>query len=444
MRQKATEGFPDMKVKFAFALPEDIRSLFIHYRKGLNTRFEEIVKQGGRVAPEIITALVDDAVALHASDIHFEPQETEVVVRFRIDGVLREAGRFSKEVYENVLNRLKVQAQLRIDEHFAAQDGAMRFRSDNGSVDMRISIVPTLNGEKAVIRLLSEYVKNFTFGDLGMSDNNAELFTGAAKKPFGMILVTGPTGSGKSSTLYALLKMLNTSEVNITTIEDPVEYRIQGINQIQVNTATDLTFAKGLRTIVRQDPDIILLGEIRDIETAEIAVNAALTGHLLFSTFHANDAPTAIPRILDMGIEPFLLSSTLELIVSQRLVRTICDNCRISKKKKLSEIEKVFPAAKAYFDKEETLYEGKGCESCNGSGFKGRTAIFEYIVITPEMENLILTHPSTQEIWELARKQGSHSLFEDGIEKVKQGVTTIEELLRVAAPPQKANNERKK
>lgn len=253
-----------------------------------------------------------------------------------------------------------------------------------------------------------------------------------------MILVAGPTGSGKTTTLYGLLKLVNSPDVNITTIEDPVEYKVLGVNQIQINPQTNLTFAKGLRSIVRQDPDIILVGEIRDNETAEIAVNAALTGHLLYSTFHANDAATAIPRLLDMGIEPFLLASTLEVIVAQRLVRKICDHCKHSVTKSAGDFTTPqLKSSLSYFEgKSITLYEGKKCEMCGHTGYKGRTAIFEFIQITPEMQNLILRSPSTQEIWQLARKEGSKTLFEDGIEKVKAGVTTLEELLRVAEPPQ--------
>jgi type II secretory ATPase GspE/PulE/Tfp pilus assembly ATPase PilB-like protein len=259
----------------------------------------------------------------------------------------------------------------------------------------------------------------------------------ASRKPFGMVLAVGPTGSGKSTTLYALLKTFNRNEVNLTTIEDPVEYKISGANQIQVNTQTDLTFAKGLRSIVRQDPDIILVGEIRDRETAEIAVNAALTGHLLFSTFHSNDAATGIPRLMDMGIEPFLLSSTLQLIAAQRLVRKVCENCRFSVPTTIIDLEKVLPDAKKYFSESKmTLYRGKGCKACGNKGYQGRTAIYEFIRNTPELQDLILKNPSSQEIWAVARKQGSKSLFEDGIEKVKKGVTTLEELLRVASPPE--------
>ncbi len=428
--------FPNKKISFAYSVSEDIDACFIHYRKPLSTRFSEIVASQTRVAPEIIDEIVSDALIFKASDIHFEPQEKEVVVRFRVDGVLHDAGRVPREIYENILNRIKVQAHMRIDEHFAAQDGAIRFPRESGFIDMRISVIPILDGETIVVRLLAEYVKGFTFADLGVSQNDQEVFLKAAKKPFGMILVTGPTGSGKSTTLYALIKMLNQTNVNITTIEDPVEYKVVGVNQIQVNTQTNLTFAKGLRSIVRQDPDVILVGEIRDLETAEIAVNAALTGHLLFSTFHANDAATAIPRLLDMGVEPFMMASSLELIIAQRLVRKICDQCRVSFSPKQEELEKLLPNPKRFFPKTiPTLYKGKGCTSCSNTGFKGRTAIFEFIQIVGETQNLILKHPSTQEIQDVAKKGGSHSLFEDGLEKVKIGITTLEELLRVALAP---------
>ncbi len=428
--------FPNKKIYIAYSAPEDIDACFIHYRKLLGTRFSEIVSGQTRVAPEIIDAIVSDALAFNASDIHFEPQEKEVVVRFRIDGVLNEAGRFTKEVYENILNRIKVQSHMRIDEHFSAQDGAIRFVKGKGAVDMRVSVIPTLDGEKIVIRILAEYVKGFTFTDLGISEKDQVVFFKAAKKPFGMILVTGPTGSGKTTTLYALLKMLNQPSVNITTIEDPVEYKILGVNSIQVNPQTNLTFAKGLRSIIRQDPDIILVGEIRDLETAEIAVNATLVGHLLFSSFHATDAATAIPRLLDMGVEPFLMASTLELVIAQRLVRKICNQCRVSYTPTPEELEKLLPNSRQFFSETlPTLYKGKGCKDCSNTGYKGRTAIFEFIEINSPMQDLILKRPASYEIWALAQKSGAHCLFEDGLEKVKKGITTIEELLRVALPP---------
>lgn len=429
------ELFPNKKISFAYSTDAEIESSFIYYRKPLETRFSEIIATQTKVAPEIIEEIVTDALTFKASDIHFEPQEKQVIVRFRVDGVLHEAGTVSKEIYENIANRIKVQAHLRIDEHFAAQDGAIRFVKDDGFIDMRVSLIPTLDGETIAIRLLAEYVKGFAFADLGISQSDQEIFLKAAKKPFGMILVTGPTGSGKSTTLYALIKILNQPTVNITTIEDPVEYKVQGINQIQVNPQTNLTFAKGLRSIIRQDPDIILVGEIRDLETAEIAVNAALTGHLLFSTFHANDAATAIPRLLDMGVEPFLMASSLELIIAQRLVRKICTNCRVSFTQTVDKLEKILPNAKSFFSESSTLYKGKGCNNCNNTGFKGRTAIFEFIQVEDRMKELILKRPSTPAIQDLARENGSLTLFEDGLEKVRNGITTIEELLRVALPP---------
>ncbi len=437
LTKKLKTLFKDKKIVTTFSFIEDIEESFIHYLKTLETRFNEIIKQQKRIAPELIEQIIDDAVAYRASDVHLEPQEKEVIVRFRIDGVMQEAGRIPKDYYGNILNRIKVQAQLPIDEHFSAQDGAARQVREKYTVDMRISILPTLNGEKVVIRLLSQYVRSFSFSDLGLSQHDQELLLKTINKPFGMILVTGPTGSGKTTSLYALLKLLNSPDVNITTIEDPVEYKMAGVNQIQVNPQTNLTFAKGLRSIVRQDPDIILVGEIRDQETAETAVNAALTGHLLLSTFHANDAATAIPRLLDMDIEPFLLSSTLVVLIAQRLVRKICDQCRYSVSLSKEEIKKTISqdVQKYFSGKHIVLYKGKGCAGCGNTGFRGRTAIYEFIEVTPEIQELILQNPSTAQIWKIARKQGSVTLFEDGIEKVKSGTTSLEELLRMAEPP---------
>ena len=421
------------KIILNYSLTEDILAAFSYYRKTLDTRFDKIIKKQKRVAPEIIEEILNEALSFNASDIHFEPQADKVLVRFRIDGVLQEAGQLPKQYYENILNKIKVLANLRIDEHFSAQDGSIRFNKDNDIIDMRVSLVPTTEGEKVVIRLLSKYISGLNLANLGFLERERNLIDKASKKPFGMILVTGPTGSGKTTTLYSIIKTLNRPEVNITTIEDPVEYKIANINQIQVNQRTNLSFSQGLRTIVRQDPDIILVGEIRDQETSEIAVNAALTGHLLLSTFHSNNAATAIPRLLDMGIEPFLLASTLEVVVAQRLVRRLCESCRYGYLEKVSNLEKVIPGAKKYFKgKEATLYKTKGCSACGGLGYKGRIGIFEIIKVTPEMESLILKNPSSNEVWNLAQKQGAHSLFEDGIEKVKDGTTSLEELLRVS------------
>jgi len=430
--------FKGVKVSIAYSITDDINTTFVHYKKPLETRFSKIIESKGRIAPELLEEIFDDAIVYRASDIHFEPRIDDVIVRFRVDGVLQEAGRIPKEYYENILNRIKVQSGLRIDEHLAAQDGSLQYKKENVVTDLRTSIVPTVEGEKVVLRVLSAYVQGFSLHDIGLSSLHQQFLAEAAAKPFGMILVVGPTGSGKTTTLYALLKIVNKPDVNITTIEDPVEYKMAGINQIQTNIQTELTFAKGLRSIVRQDPDIILVGEIRDKETAEIAVNAALTGHLLYSTFHANDAATAVPRLLDMGIEPFLLASTLQMIVAQRLVRKICEQCKYSTLKTIKDFQA--PQLRTAFGhlgaKSATLYQGKKCQTCSNTGYKGRTAIFEFIQITSKMQNLMLQSPSTKEIWELARKEGSKTLFEDGLEKVKAGVTTLEELLRVAAPPQ--------
>ncbi len=437
LKKELQKIFKKQKISVTFSLPEDIDAVLGTYRKPLETRFSKIIAGDSRIAPEIIDEILSDALSYRASDVHFEPQEKDVAVRFRVDGVLQEAGRLPLEYYENILNRIKVQSRLRIDEHFAAQDGSMRYEKEDVTADLRTSVVPTVEGEKVALRVLAAYVQGFTLTDIGLSAEHQKMLQTAADKPFGMILVVGPTGSGKTTTLYALLKLLNTPDVNITTIEDPVEYKVRGINQIQVNAQTNLTFAKGLRSIVRQDPDIILVGEIRDKETAEIGVNAALTGHLLLSTFHANDAATAIPRLLDMGTEPFLLASTLELIIAQRLVRKICEHCRYGKSFTVSKLPLPRNVAERFLGRKNvTLYQGKGCPACSHTGYKGRTAIFEFIPIASDMQDLILKSPSTQQIWNIARTQGAKPLFYDGMEKVKNGITTLEELLRVVEPPE--------
>ena len=429
--------FPGKKVRVAYALPDMLEAAFALYEQPLDTRFSEIIKGGTRVAPEIVDEILKDALTYRASDIHFEPQAKDVVVRFRVDGNLRHAGTLPRTNYENILNRIKVESGMRIDEHFAAQDGTLQRTTDDRRVDFRVSLVPTVQGEKVVMRVLGSYVREFSLADIGLDDEFRKRLESYAQKPFGMILTVGPTGSGKTTTLYAILKLLNRPNVNITSIEDPVEYKVAGINQIQVREASGMTFAKGLRAIVRQDPDVILVGEIRDQETADISVNAALTGHLLLSTFHANDAATAIPRLVDMGIEPFLLASTLEVIIAQRLVRQLCNACRFSlpASEAIKGIKTGSAAVAPYFRKDETVYAGKGCDICNGTGYKGRTALFEFIEVTPEMQDLIIKNPSNRDIEKLARNQGAKPMFEDGIAKVKTGITTIAEVLRVVEPP---------
>jgi type II secretory ATPase GspE/PulE/Tfp pilus assembly ATPase PilB-like protein len=437
--EEAVKGhFLNKKISIGFSLTEDIDSLLLFYKKTLNTRFDKIIKKNEKIAPEIVDEIINDALDFKSSDVHFDPHKNEVVIKFRIDGSLHEAGRIPINYYENILNRIRVQSNLSTIEHFSAQDGAMRYERNGHAVDMRVSVVPTLQGEKIVIRLLSEYNTIFVLDELGLSREHQKLILRTAQKPFGMILVTGPTGSGKTTTLYSLLKYLNKPEINIATIEDPVEYIIPGVNHIQVNQKTNLTFAEGLKSIVRQDPDIILVGEIRDKETAGISVNAALAGHLLFSTFHANNAASVIPRLLEMGVEPFYLSLTLKLVISQRLVRKICDKCRYSYKISIKELSEIFSEAEKFFNQEGIiLYKGKGCPNCSGLGYRGRTGIFEVIDIGPEMEEIMLKNPSAQQIWQAEEQQGIKSLFTDGLEKVKNGTITIEELLRSADPPEK-------
>lgn len=437
--QKLAPYFSGKKIRLAYTLPEYIEASFNLYEKPLATRFSQIIESGQRVAPEIVDEIIKDALTYHASDIHFEPQVSKVSVRFRVDGSLREAGTLPKEYYENILNRIKVESGMRIDEHLSAQDGALQRTDGGATTDLRISLIPTVNGEKVVMRVLSSYVQSYGLSDIGLDEAHRNLIESYATKPFGMILTVGPTGSGKTTTLYALLKLLNKPNVNITTIEDPVEYKMAGVNQIQVREASNMTFAKGLRSIVRQDPDIILVGEIRDQETAEISINAALTGHLLLSTFHSNDAATAIPRLIDMDIEPFLLASTLQVVIAQRLVRHICNTCRYSIpiSQAVAGLKISDQVLSAHFGRGSTVYAGKGCNVCNNTGFIGRSALFQFIEVTPEMQELILKAPSTQEIETLAHKQGSVSMFDDGIAKVKAGVTTLAEVLRVVEPPKK-------
>jgi len=435
--KKLATLFKDKKVRLAYTLPEYITAAFSLYEQPLATRFSDIIKSGQRIAPEIVDEIIKDALTYRASDIHFEPQVQDVTIRFRVDGALREAGKIAKEYYENILNRIKVESGMRIDEHLAAQDGAMQRRTDDYQADLRVSLIPTVEGEKVVMRVLGSYIQSYTLADIGLDEAHRDILETAAAKPFGMILTVGPTGSGKTTTLYSLLKLLNKPDVNITTIEDPVEYKIASINQIQVREASNMTFAKGLRSIVRQDPDIILVGEIRDHETAEISVNAALTGHLLLSTFHANDAATAIPRLVDLGIEPFLLASTLEVVIAQRLVRRICEKCRVSIPihEAMAGLKPATSRLRQYFGTSANVYASKGCNACNGTGYNGRIALFEFITITPQMQELILKSPSTKEIAALAAKQGDDNMFKDGINKVKNGLTTLQEIIRVVEVP---------
>lgn len=436
LKEELAKIFPNKKVRITFSCEEDIENTFVNYQKPLETRFSSILEKNSSAAPEIVEEIFRDALLYKATDIHFEPEQNKVTIRFRVDGILYEAGFLEKKYYENVINRIKILSSLKIDEHFKPQDGAIRLSIDGKSVDLRISIVPVIEGEKIVIRVLAEYVKSFSLSDVGLLENEKEKILKAINKPVGMIIISGPTGSGKTTTLYSFLRTLNNPSRNITTIEDPVEYRVPGINQIQVDRTNNVTFANGLRSVVRQDPDVILVGEIRDRETAELSVNAALTGHLLLSTFHANDSATVIPRLLDMGSEPFLLASTLELVVSQRLVRKLCENCRHSQSLTKKDFISKVPGGEKFIDSSNSInvYSAEGCPSCNHTGYRGRTSVFEIINITKEMRELILKNPSSGEVWGLAKKQGTKTMFEDGMEKVLKGVTSLDELKRVVSP----------
>lgn len=427
----------------------DIESALLLYRSGLKNEFTSILESlkdksiDQELRDELMVGLIDLILKYgyenKASDIHVEPFEKGVVIRFRIDGMLHDVLELPKKFLTHILTRIKVVSGMRTDEHHAAQDGKFRYEVGEDIVDVRVSILPVTQGENVVMRLLSSKVRQYSLTDLGLSNKNLKVVKHYIENPHGMILVTGPTGSGKTTTLYAVLKMLNRREVNIATIEDPVEYDIEGISQIQVNNKTKLTFAKGLRSIVRQDPDIIMIGEIRDEETAGIAVNAALTGHLVLSTLHTNDAATALPRLLDMKVESFLVSSTINMIVSQRLVRKICSHCKqsytptkeeITNIKKSSHIVDLMKKAGANIDK-MTLYKGVGCKACGDSGYIGRIGIFEILEMNEEIKELVVANATADKITAMAKKCGMQTIIEDGIEKIVSGATTIEEVLRV-------------
>ncbi|MDD4901636.1 MAG: GspE/PulE family protein [Patescibacteria group bacterium] len=384
----------------------------------------------------ILDSIVEHAIALNASDIHFEPLPKTLLIRYRIDGVLEEILTLQKVIEPILVARVKILANLQIDEHRAPQDGRFRFEMEEGGyIDSRVNIMPVMHGEKVEMRLLKSSARALTLEELGLSAAAIKIVGEEVHKAHGMVLVTGPTGHGKTTTLYAILHILNTSEVNITTIEDPIEYEVSRVNQTQVNVKAGITFANGLRALVRQNPDIIMVGEIRDSETAEISVHAALTGHLLLSSLHTNDAASAVPRLIDMKVQPFLLASTLNLVVAQRLVRKICGGCVTSYpipsdvreliKKHLSlSNEKVESIPKM-------LFRGKGCNMCNHTGFLGQIGIFELLQVSENIKGLILKTAPAAEIKKQAVKEGMISLFRDGLQKVERGVTTIEEILRV-------------
>ncbi len=425
-----------------FAFEKDIESTTGLYKKVLQKTIDDLLQEylkvvgvGGeapisKVVDELILAAYDDK----ASDVHIEPEEKDSLIRFRIDGVLQDVVRIPPALHERVVTRIKVLSNLRTDEHLSAQDGKMQMRLPQEDLDIRVSIIPVANGEKVVLRLLSSRSREYTLADLGMNTTDLGKVTKAYNKSYGMILSTGPTGSGKTTSIYSILKVLNTREKNIMTIEDPIEYRILGANQVQVNVKTNLTFANGLRSILRQDPNIIFVGEIRDGETAGIAVNAALTGHLVLSTLHTNNAATAIPRLSDMKVEPFLVASTVNVIIAQRLIREICGGCKTQIETDTEELSKSISeeAINKYLGKgpKVVTFQGKGCKLCRNTGYQGRIGLFEVLEVTKEIRKLIVGKSDADLIEQEAIKAGMRTMLEDGLEKVAKGLTTIEEVMR--------------
>jgi general secretion pathway protein E/type IV pilus assembly protein PilB len=393
-----------------------------------NTNLDEAEEDEASII-HFVNQVLKDAIELRASDIHLEPFEDEFRIRYRIDGVLQDVPVPAqlKRFQPAIVSRVKILSHLNIAEKRLPQDGRIKIRVDDAEVDIRVSVIPMLHGEAVVMRLLRQNSKLRGLSDLGMDAREVECFKRVLEMPHGIILVTGPTGSGKTSTLYTALNEINDSVRKIITIEDPVEYQLKGVNQIQVNEKSGLTFARGLRSILRHDPDVILIGEIRDAETAQIAVQASLTGHLVFSTLHTNDAPGALTRLVDMGVEPYLVASSLEAVLAQRLVRVLCVHCKQPDDSQTANAFKV----KLGIPAEATLYKSVGCRECRNTGFHGRQAIFEWMDTNPEIRQLILQNTSSDVLRDAARRAGMRSLAEDGWRLVAKGMTTVEEVLSV-------------
>ncbi len=376
---------------------------------------------------KLVNLLISRAIEMRASDVHIEPFEDELKVRYRIDGVLHDVEAAPKRLEAAVVSRIKIMAKLNIAERRLPQDGRIRLKIDDKEIDLRVSTIPILHGESVVMRILDRESIVIDLGLLGFPPDILDAFNRLIKKPNGIFLVTGPTGSGKTTTLYGALDKINTPDKKIITVEDPIEYQLKGVNQIQVKAQIGLNFANTLRHIVRQDPDIIMIGEVRDLETAEIAIQSALTGHLVFSTLHTNDAPSAITRLLDMGVENFLLSSTIRGILAQRLVRVICPHCKEQDASKADREElKMFGLQDG-----APLFRGRGCEKCAFTGYYGRSGIFELLTVNEAIRKMILKDADANLLRDEARRQGMKTLFEDGVEKVRAGMTTLGEVLRV-------------
>ena len=450
-----------MTLEIYLTTPDDLKEVLKMYHKSLKAEFEELtipqaseddtkLKELAQDLPivRIVDTLLEYAIFEEASDIHIEPAEKEVAVRYRIDGILRDVMTLPKKTQSGIIARIKILANLKLDEHRLPQDGRFKITTNEYRISFRVSIIPVFDGEKVVLRLLNESAQVLTLEQLGFSGKAYEEVRANISKPHGMILVTGPTGSGKTTTLYTILNILNTPNVNITTVEDPIEYRMPRVNQSQVSPKIGYTFAAGLRAFLRQDPNIIMVGEIRDNETADIAVNAAMTGHLVLSTLHTNDAATAFPRLQDMQIPSFLIASTVNLVIAQRLARKICQNCKeeytlgeetikeletqfdLSAIIRLLTEEKLVNSPKENFER-ITFWRGQGCKQCNQDGYKGRVGLYEVLPLSQSLSQLILKRASAEEIAEAAVKEDMRTMVMDGFLKAKKGITSIEELLRV-------------
>ncbi len=442
-------------IKPYLCLEEDLKFVFAQYGKEVSKDFQKMIQESIRSSLRLkeveaekaatefpIVSLTDNiisyAASLNATDIHIESLGDEILIRFRVDGVLREIIRLAREIHLAIVARIKILSNLLIDEHNKPQDGRFKYKYADTIFDIRVAIMPTLYGEKVEMRLLTGSSKPMSFQELGMMEETVKIVENNITKTTGMILVTGPTGSGKTTTLYAILNKLNKPEVNIVTIEDPIEYELKYVNQTQINPRAGIDFANGLRAFLRQDPDVIMVGEIRDKETAEISVHASLTGHLLLSTLHTNDAVTAVPRLFDLDVPPFLVSATVNLIIAQRLVRRVCRGCIESYQVPEDVVEVVNEqlqlikgkTASPYHAKQ--LYRGKGCQACGNTGYSGRLAIYEVLDITEQVRAYIQKKDfSLDGLKQIAFAQGTKSMFEDGLKKAELGLTTIEEVLRV-------------
>ncbi|MFZ2187092.1 MAG: ATPase, T2SS/T4P/T4SS family [Candidatus Moraniibacteriota bacterium] len=457
-----------LKIVPCLTTRESIQVVLRQYEKSLKAEFGDILT--GDIKPDgesnddedleqvaaglpiirIVDTLLKHAILESASDIHIEPDEKEVHVRYRIDGVLHDAMTLPKDVAAGLVARIKVLSNLKLDEHRLPQDGRFKIQNDEYKISFRVSMLPVFDGEKIVMRLLDETSKGLTLEKMGLGGSALEAVHREINKPNGMILVTGPTGSGKTTTLYTVMDILNTPEVNISTVEDPVEYRMPRVNQTQINPKVGMTFAAALRSLLRQDPDIIMVGEIRDQETLEIAMHAAMTGHLVLSTLHTNNAAATLPRMIDMGAEPFLIASTVNVIIAQRLIRRLCVECRksytLDKKEieslaKSYDIESIFqflkndPVGKKFVEKATswdnvTLYKPTGCDQCGGEGYRGRNGIYEVLPMDTNIRKLITQSATTEELENEAKKNGMATMVEDGFLKIVQGITSLEEVMR--------------